>query len=484
MRLLVLFLAVSMTVPHASRGQISFGLNGQQLTRIVGRGVEMGDFNGDGFIDALVSTETDNRIFFGDGIGSFTEGGLRLSTESASATGDIDGNGSLDVIAGETVWLNDGRGGFSAQTGWIVRSETGELGRMKLADLNGDGSPDIFAIYIYFTADKPYFALRVFFNDGTGRFTDSGQRLGDGTIGLGQLGQIALGDVDGDGFCDAVTAGWRWDGSVPCPNRVWLNDGLGRFTDSGQLLDEGASHVHGLALGDLNGDKRPDIVMGIQDAGRSGRVYLNDGTGRFVRKGNLGGASGEKVLLADFDNDGDNDAFMPQSSPPNRVWVNDGAGTLRDSGLRLGNYSTWDAGTGDFNADGRPDVFVPNCVLGSSGFGTAPIQVWLNTTPSAGIGMRPSGPDGFELGQNHPNPFNPTTVIRYRLAAAGNARLSIYDLLGREIKILANGFHTRGEYPLLWDGTDARNIPVGSGVYYCQLRTDQGIFQKKMTLMR
>jgi hypothetical protein len=298
---------------------------------------------------------------------------------------------------------------------------------------------------------------------------------------------IALGDVNGDGFTDAVTAGWRWENSVPCPNRVWINDGSGIFTDSGQLLDEGASHVHGLALGDLNGDGHPDLVMGIQDAGRSGRVYLNDGNGRLVRKSNLGGYSGEKTQLADFDGDGDLDVFMPQSSPANRVWINDGTGAFTDSGLRLGGYSTWDAAVGDFNQDGKTDIFIPNCVWQNYVFSPAPVQVWLNTTPVTAVpdeGDVSPHPGCIGLMDNYPNPFNPVTTIRFTLERPSTVRLTVHNTTGEKVRTLETAVRSPGEHAVVWDGRDDSGDSMSSGMYLYSLQTNDMSIQKKMLLIR
>jgi hypothetical protein len=263
------------------QAQISFESNGQQINRAVGRDVVLEDFNGDSALDAFVQNETDYRIYFGDGRGQFTDSGQRLSRAASGggkpAVFDLNGDGRIEVITGSTVWLIDDQGHFSAQSLSIESSEDLDLGTMAFADLNGDGSLDLFAL-------RSCLASRVYLNDGHGAFHDTGQRLGDGTIGSAQLAQIALGDINGDGSIDAVTGGWRWSpgNTRPCPNRVWFNDGTGHFQESGQLLDEGFSHVHGLTLVDLDNDDCLDLVMSIQDGNRSGRIYLNDGTGHFV----------------------------------------------------------------------------------------------------------------------------------------------------------------------------------------------------------
>ncbi|MBW6514766.1 MAG: hypothetical protein K0B87_08435, partial [Candidatus Syntrophosphaera sp.] len=70
--------------------------------------------------------------------------------------------------------------------------------------------------------------------------------------------------------------------------------------------------------------------------------------------------------------------------------------------------------------------------------------------------------------QNHPNPFNPETRIGFELSARAPARLAIYDLKGRLVKVLAEGEFGLGAHGIVWDGTDSDGKAVSSGVYlYC-----------------
>jgi hypothetical protein len=382
--------------PTATPAGVSFVETGQQLNRLAGIGVALGDLNGDGNLDAFVVNQDSPggegyRVYLGDGRGQFTDSGQRLPSASGWGTpaiGDVNGDGRLEVITGGTVWLNDGQGRFEAHPELLESSETGELSVVKLADLDGDGYLDLFAIH-------DFAALRVYLNDGRGRFRDSGQRLGDGTIGSGELAQIALGDINDDGFIDAVSAGWRWEGSIPCPNRVWLNDGQGNLTDSGQLLDEGAYHVHDVALGDVDQDGDLDLVMGLTTAGHAGKVYLNDGEGHFSDSGQIiGNLWSESVALGDLNGDGYLDLFFacldynpPPKGRPNTVWLNDGHGEFTDSGLRLGNAMSTDVALGDLNGDGCLDAFVVNLSYDGSQdppFGGSPAEVWLNTASESG----------------------------------------------------------------------------------------------------
>jgi hypothetical protein len=90
----------------------------------------------------------------------------------------------------------------------------------------------------------------------------------------------------------------------------------------------------------------------------------------------------------------------------------------------------------------------------------------------------------FSLMSNYPNPFNPETRIPYSLPRRLNINLAIYNLLGREVKVLAQGEKIAGEYEVLWDGTDHHGIPVANGVYMCRLVVDEFCQTKKLILKR
>jgi len=76
------------------------------------------------------------------------------------------------------------------------------------------------------------------------------------------------------------------------------------------------------------------------------------------------------------------------------------------------------------------------------------------------------------LMQNHPNPFNPTTKIRFSLAAGAHVRLGIFDSRGAVVRELTTGPRAAGIHEVNWDGDDDRGRPAGSGVYYYRLQID------------
>ena len=98
----------------------------------------------------------------------------------------------------------------------------------------------------------------------------------------------------------------------------------------------------------------------------------------------------------------------------------------------------------------------------------------FKTQEPAGIIYTDIIPQEFYLSQNHPNPFNPYTEIEFGLDKAGEIDLSLYDLLGRKVKILKNGFLSPGKYRVLLDASE-----LSTGIYYYQLRSAYQSLKKK-----
>lgn len=90
----------------------------------------------------------------------------------------------------------------------------------------------------------------------------------------------------------------------------------------------------------------------------------------------------------------------------------------------------------------------------------------------------------FSLGQNFPNPFNPSTEIRFRLEQPSEIELSVYNILGQEIKTLALGNFPGGEHTVVWNGRDERGGSLSSGVYFYRLRAENRVLTRKMVLIK
>jgi len=85
----------------------------------------------------------------------------------------------------------------------------------------------------------------------------------------------------------------------------------------------------------------------------------------------------------------------------------------------------------------------------------------------------------FDLYQNYPNPFNPVTIIKYDIVKVQDVKVTIYDILGREVKTLVNEQQQPGSYTIKWDASN-----VSSGVYFYQLKSKDYINTKKMILLK
>jgi hypothetical protein len=93
-------------------------------------------------------------------------------------------------------------------------------------------------------------------------------------------------------------------------------------------------------------------------------------------------------------------------------------------------------------------------------------------------------PDNFALHNNYPNPFNPSTRIRYDIPEDGIVSLTIYDLAGRKVRELVNKSQNAGYHLAVWDGTNDFGQSLSTGVYIYQIRSGSFVQSKKMLFMK
>ncbi len=93
-------------------------------------------------------------------------------------------------------------------------------------------------------------------------------------------------------------------------------------------------------------------------------------------------------------------------------------------------------------------------------------------------------PENFALHQNYPNPFNPVTTLRYDLPENRLVNITIYDMLGREVKTLINQTQEAGFKSVIWNATNDYGKPVSAGVYLYQIHAGEFVQTKKMVLLK
>lgn len=334
--------------------------------------VAVGDVNGDGKNDVVSAVNGGgNTVWFNDDE-RFVDSGQSLGTAQtfSIALGDIDGDGDLDILAGDTsstsIWINDGSGNFSES----ATSYGGGPWAISSGDIDNDGDLD------FVSAD--FGANRVLKNNGSGIFTASQ------SLGTSDTSDMVLADLNGDTYLDIVAGNTNAQ-----PNLIWLNDGSGLFSDSGQRL--GSNETSSIAVADIDGDGDLDIIEGNGDnvTNQANRVWLNDGNGFFtVTAQALGNERTYSVALDDIDGDGDPDLVVGNYAEPNTVWTNDGSGIFTNTLQALGKAYTWSIVLSDMNNDGDPDIVTgnndqqPNVVYYNDGQG-----IFIDVT-------RPSAIDG------------------------------------------------------------------------------------------
>jgi len=370
--------------------------------------IKAGDFNGDGLADWMITTQVGTgtapapSLFFGgSGDGRFTD----ITTSLLP--------GGVFVVGGG--------------------------GRTLVDDFNKDGRSDV--VLLNFGDDAPPFpgGLNTLLLSANGRLVDQSSALLQ-KLELNHAG--STGDVNGDGFPDLLV------NTLSSGNKLYLNNGNGQFTLGANLLPSDSSVLGGVtyartntqsAIIDVNGDGRPDIILGRWDnqfSTLTSQVLLNDGTGNFTKIAPIALPSSRianeivlDIKAIDLNHDGRPDLMLSISNGGKegyyetahiQLLINDGGGKFHDeTELRLPAAMQAKFGAGwimaltnvDMNRDGNDDILVTSAsnavasvLLMNKGDGT------FSQTFSSGIGGRTIALDADNDGM--------TDLVTYRAGAA------------------------------------------------------------------
>lgn len=497
--------------------------------------INSADFDGDGWDDLAVGTSEGVRIYRRTSPAAFTLAATypqffgSLDIEVTNQGSDFNGDNAFDLCistpsVGGTfsdlvVYLGDGTGLFTQHT---ERTVKGQIFGNCVGDFNGDGKLDI----AYVNGAREYVAI--LFGDGDGNFTNELRyRIPHHNP------QFVEGfDIDLDGDLDLVVA-------APYSQ---TNNAL--FLLTNQLNPAGfSSHslsifAHGNAQIDLTSPSGRNLNRNCSSM-PSGE-YFKRNHGQQTTLDDFATVnvveSGEYLLTVmprpelplgqHFDLE-----FILDGEP--RRLVDDGAMTA--DGFRFGIYPagssdvmpipgkfirtnpptfSWQgSGTFDFqlatdvgfehllvNTTLNTNLYTPSTALaksdtttfywryklrGDQQYGrTYAFSITDNATDVEENQNPAAMPADFALEQNYPNPFNPSTSIGYSLPKAGYVKIAVYNLLGEEVAILAEGMQAAGKHSVVWDGTarDGKSLP--SGVYFYRLSAGQFVDTRKMLLLK
>ena len=93
-------------------------------------------------------------------------------------------------------------------------------------------------------------------------------------------------------------------------------------------------------------------------------------------------------------------------------------------------------------------------------------------------------PNEFSVRSILPNPFTGNTAVCYGLPMKANIQVTIYDLSGKLVATLFDGIQRPGWYTITWNGEDHRNIKAPSGIYFCELKTEDSRIAEKLILLK
>ncbi|NOX37760.1 MAG: T9SS type A sorting domain-containing protein [Calditrichaeota bacterium] len=453
-----------------------------------------------------------------------------LKTGGASfptmAVADLDGDGNQEIVFGiphaannpapdvspTVIYIFEFENGLPTEptAKWTALAKPGTNTRpsaMAAGDIDGDGQMEVAVAFRKYSSASTDDALMIFSLNGPflGDFTQFKVEMIDTTGDWGSVYACDITDLDNDGFKEAYFS--------TGVHTVYEATGPDSYTLSYVENPSFSSwSIQATAEGDIDGDGKTELIFGKTN-GALGLWYNisdvanTDSTNEaLIKVVEPAGCRG--LTVGDYDGDGKTDIFMG-GNYGGSVWRIEykGTGDITDStsytyelvyldtipsgGTRVysvsfpgDNFSIKHGGTSstDMNGNGEPEVVF----VFEDGDSTQSWVVMLEGTGVTAINLEAGKQvlESYQLFQNYPNPFNPSTTIKYRISQAGEIKLVIYDMLGREVKTLVKGFKSAGTYEVVWDGTDNFGRKVGSGTYIYMLKFGDKQISRKMTLMK
>jgi hypothetical protein len=349
--------------------------------------IATGDFNDDGMVDLAVIADLGVFVLPGAGDGTFQAAVTEASFRSgmAIAAKDINGDGRDDIVAvatnSATVLLNNGPGHPMTQASYVIdNGGTQSSQSVTVADLNGDGKPDV-AI----SGGGSQGIVCALFNRGDGTFT-AATRMADAAQSIGILGGPFLSaDVNADGQPDLVVIANSFNLLLPAQIGVLFGRADGTFSDpvltgiAPSPIPPGSALPAAVATADFDGDHHLDLVF-VQEGtlGSYLTVLFGDGDGTFPRSEHFTNPEFITATVAgDFNGDGKpdfatTDSQVDSSGYPTgtgnaiSIYLNNGDGTFKaPSTIPILGTDLRGIAAADFNGDKKFDLVVTNLHYGN-----------------------------------------------------------------------------------------------------------------------
>lgn len=305
------------------------------------------------------------RVATTAGNGTFTlkSGPQGITSISSAAIGDVNGDGNLDIITSNSVpsphiktFIGDGNGNYGPAAGTF--NLLGHPYDVKLGDLDGDGDLDVV------TANKDDSNVSILLGDGAGNFNEApGSPYATGIWPV----DAELGDINGDGALDIVT------NNVSSGDfSLFMGNGKGHFKESMFSPYHIGTTVASLTLADMNENGNLDIIYTTPSTDAVFTLFWNPSELFDISQPNSSAANvgdlPQSVAVGDMDNDGDLDIVVDiSSSSPSSIQIVEGMGNgtfgLVNTFIAAGTGMDNKVKLGDVNADGNLDVVITSANL-------------------------------------------------------------------------------------------------------------------------
>jgi hypothetical protein len=486
--------------------------------------------NGDG--EREIYFGSDNYNFYGLGSDALLLPGFPFTAgnqvRSSPAIGDVDGDNEPELVFGskdQNLYILNGFGSLE-----LAFSSSGYINHAPaLTDLDGDDDLEIiFGTFEYVGGSNTGFLYAIHHD---------GSIVNGFPIDLGSpiMVEQAIGDIDRDGELDIIVGTWG--------NQITAISASGTIKSGFPFSASNKINVPP-SIGDLVGDSNLEIAAGSDD----GNLYIINSTGSAIDIINTGGFVRGDIALHDFNTDGypevvfagyDKEIHVYDVSNGSEIsgWPvnvnnnivsspiivdldNDGsveilAGHINNQVVAYHSNGTevesFPVGTGsaiqsslavqDMDQDGDLEILVGT----SQGLEVIDIKTnkgspytWsiyrgsyrrtglyndatLSSSPEQNDTVIPSI---FSVSDNYPNPFNPRTEFTVSIPERSHVVVNIYDILGRQVALLAEGDYTAGRYRMEWTGKTDVNAVAPSGVYLLIVQAGNDMIKHKMIMMK